>query len=392
MVPGFFKERGYDMKLRLKPTVIPYRLPEQVVLQFNGHYAKLPDPDGTMWLLTTSLDGTRDAEGIVEHVLSQQPAAQKSAVRKAVNDFIEHKLVELPEENLQSALDAQSRTRFSRNMDFFGSMTAFGENKFAYQEKLQEARVCVLGCGGLGTHILFDLAALGIRHLTILDFDKIELSNLNRQILYKEADIGTEKVETAKKRLLEFSSGMDIRTHSLRLQSTEDVAGVVRGHDIVICVADKPANYIGDWLNAACVRHGIPFISGGLDVRRSVFYSVDPGISGCEACWLAAARRKNSLVKRLTTMNKEQDITYERPAPAFVTLVAVTAGMIVSEAVKYITGCQPPQLTDKLKEFCFDDLSVGIAEIWERDPDCRICSSDIHHRHDLGDTVVMDDR
>lgn len=216
------------MKLRLKPTVIPYRLPEQVVLQFNGHYAKLPDPDGVMWLLTTSLDGSRDADGIVEYVLSQQPGADGSTVRKAVHNFIEHKLVELPEESLPSALDAQARTRFSRNMDFFGSMAAFGENKFAYQERLQEARVCVLGCGGLGTHVLFDLTALGIRHLTILDFDRIELSNLNRQILYKEADIGPEKVETAKKRLLEFSSGMDIHTHSLRLQSTDDCLTSIR--------------------------------------------------------------------------------------------------------------------------------------------------------------------
>lgn len=377
------------MKLRLKPTVLPFRLPDQVVLQFNGHYAKLPDPDGAMWLLTSALDGTRDADGIIEHVMSQNPSAQALVVRKAVEDFIEHRLVELPEESLPCSLDEQARTRFARNMDFFGSMAAFGDNKFACQEKLQEARVCVLGCGGLGTHILFDLAALGIRHLTILDFDKIELSNLNRQILYKESDIGADKVETAKKRLLEFNSGMHIRTHSLRLQSTEDVAGVVRGHDIVICVADKPANYIGDWLNAACIRHGIPFITGGLDVRRSVFFSVDPGISGCEACWLASAREKNSLVRNISTMAKEQDITYERPAPAFVTLVAVTAGMIVSEAVKYLTGCQSPQLTDKLKEFRFDDLSVGIAETWERDPECRVCGSEVRHRHDIDEPILM---
>ncbi|WP_151637095.1 HesA/MoeB/ThiF family protein [Noviherbaspirillum aerium] len=380
------------MKLRLKPTVIPYRLSEQVVLQFNGQYAKLPDPDGAIWLLTSALDGTRDAEGLIGHVLSQKPAAQESALRNAVKDFIEHRLVEVPEESLPSALDAEDRTRFSRNLDFFGSMAAFGDNKYAFQEKLQDARVCVLGCGGLGTHILFDLAALGIRHLTILDFDKIELSNLNRQILYKESDIGSEKVETAKKRLLEFNSRMEIRTHRLRLQSTEDVAGVVRGHDIVICVADKPANYIGDWLNAACVRHGIPFISGGLDVRRSVFFSVDPGISGCEACWLTSARSKNGTVRRISAMSKEQDITYERPAPAFVTLVAVTAGMIVSEAVKYLTGCQRPQLTGKLKEFSFDDLSVGIAETWERDPDCQVCGGAVQHRHGIGEPVMMSAR
>lgn len=363
------------MKLRLKPTIIPYHLADKVVLQFNGQYAKIPDVDGAMRVLVDALDGSKDANSLADYVLTRFPATSEAALKSTIDDLIRFKLVETPEEELQTTLSDADRIRWSRNIDFFGSMAEFGENKFSYQERLQAAKVCVLGCGGLGTHILFDLAALGIKNLTILDFDKIELSNLNRQILYKEIDIGTEKVETAKKRLLEFNSSMNITTHSLRLQSTDDVANVVQGHDIVICVADKPANYIGDWLNAACVRHGVPFITGGLDVRRSVFFSVDPGKTGCEECWLSSARAKNPLVANITTLNKTENITYDRPAPAFVTLVAVTAGMMVSEAIKYLTACQPPQLTNKLKEFAYDDLSVAVAETWERDPTCKVCGS-----------------
>ena len=72
-------------------------------------------------------------------------------------------------------------------------------------------------------------------------------------------------------------------------------------------------------------------------------------------------------------MNRTQDVHHERPLPAFVPMVAVTAGLIVSEAVRYATQCQPPQLTNKLKEFAFDDMSINVAETWARDPDCRVC-------------------
>lgn len=366
------------MKLQLKPTILSYQLPEQVVLQFNGQYAKIPDPDGAIWALTQALDGTKNINGIIDHVLTRFPTTSPEAIQKVMDDIIKHKMVEVPEESLSTTLSEKLRTRLSRNIDFFGSMVPFGESKFAYQEKLQSSKVCVLGCGGLGTHILYQMTALGIRNLTILDFDKIELSNLNRQILYKEEDVGTEKVETAKKRLLEFNSQLEITTHRMRLTSADDVSSVIAGHDLVICSADKPANSIGDWVSDACVKHNIPWIVGGVDVRRSIFYSMEPGVSGCEECWLTSARAKNPLVNNITTMNKELDVVYESPAPAFVSLVAVTAGMIVSEAVKYLTKCQPPQLANKLKEFHFDDLTVGVAETWERNPSCRVCGCTTH--------------
>ncbi|MNM49385.1 Molybdopterin-synthase adenylyltransferase [compost metagenome] len=361
------------MKLCLKPTIIPFKLEGQVVLRFNGQYAKIPDPHGAIWELATALNGSVSVEALITQVADRFPAVSQDDIRAVVQDLIRYRLVESPDAFEITSLSDHDRMRFSRNIDFFGSMSAVTENKFMSQEKLRAAKVCVLGCGGLGTHILFDLVALGVHQLTILDFDTIELSNLNRQILYKETDIGMSKVVTARRRLLEFNSHLDITTHERRLESTGDVANVVRGHDIVICVADKPANYMADWLNEACVEQGVPFISGGLDVRRSVFYSVVPGISGCGACWLTSARNKSSLVNSISNMAKQHDITYQHPGPALVTLVAVTAGMMVSETVKILTGCQPPQLTNKLKEFTFDDLDVGIAEVWQLNPTCTVC-------------------
>ena len=366
------------MTLCLKPTIIPYQLDGQVVLRFNGQYAKIPDPHGAVWDFINTLDGNTPVDELARAVARRHPCTTEAAIQQVAKDLIQHRLLEVPTALQSTSLSTHDRSRFSRNIDFFGSMMAADENKFTYQEALRCARICVLGCGGLGTHVLFDLVALGIHDLTILDFDSIELSNLNRQILYKESDIGSTKVDTAKQRLLEFNSHLHIRTHATRIASSQQLADIVAGHDLVICVADKPANYMADWLNEGCVQQQVPFISGGLDVRRSVFYSVVPGVSGCGACWLTSARSKSATVNCISTMAKQYDITYQHPGPALVPLVAVTAGMMVSECVKIITGCQPPQLTNKLKEFTFDDLGVGIAETWERRPDCAVCGHLVH--------------
>jgi molybdopterin/thiamine biosynthesis adenylyltransferase len=363
------------MRLKLKSTVLPFYLGDKVVLQFNSQYYKIPDPTGKISALTRAFDGTRSLDAILSAITTDCTEDEAATIRNAARDYIEHKLVESVDHNVSRLLTPRDQQRFSRNIDFFGSMTRPTENKFAYQEKIRDSKVCVLGCGGLGTHILFDLAAIGVHDLTIVDFDTIEISNLNRQILYRESDIGADKVTTAKARLLEFNSALNIDAHHKRLESSADIETLVKGHDVVICVADKPANYVAAWLNAACIAQSVPFVTGGLDTRRSVFYSVIPGYSGCVRCWMATARGNNPLFETISTASKRDDITYSAPAPAFVTLVAVTAGMMTSEAVKIITQCQPPQLTDKLKEFKFDDLSVAVAETWSRRPDCEVCAS-----------------
>ena len=74
-------------------------------------------------------------------------------------------------------------------------------------------------------------------------------------------------------------------------------------------------------------------------------------------------------------LSKELDIDYPIPAPAMVVLVTIQAGCMVAEALKLITGLQPPSLTNKLKEFRFDDMIIETCETWEKQPDCPVCGS-----------------
>ncbi|ECL7455533.1 ThiF family adenylyltransferase, partial [Salmonella enterica subsp. enterica] len=194
----------------------------------------------------------------------------------------------------------------------------------------------------------------------------------NRQILYKNCDIGKSKVLTAKERISEFNPAMKVTTKSLRISSVQDISNIITGHDLVICVADKPRDRMVKWLNEACCGQRIPFINGGLDQRRALFYSVIPGVTGCVECWHSSVP-EGSVQKQIINTDLATEKDYSAPAPAMSALVSVATGVIVSEAIKLLTGLQPPALSNKSKCFSFDDLTITEAECWSLNPECPCC-------------------
>ena len=112
-----------------------------------------------------------------------------------------------------------------------------GEAKFAL---LQEKRVLVLGLGGVGGTAAIALARSGITHLTLVDFDNVDPSNLNRQLLFEDADIGEEKVLAAKKRLLAVNPSLDIEALSLDL-AKDELPDVSRFDYVIDAIDDLPA-------------------------------------------------------------------------------------------------------------------------------------------------------
>ncbi|MEM7174223.1 MAG: ThiF family adenylyltransferase [Bacteroidota bacterium] len=361
-------------KPKLKSYILKYRIKNhQIVLRFNGMLGHFEDPTGLVWSLIEMLDGKNTYAQIVENLKKQYPEIKDEAIEKHFQDLLQHNLLEDTTHTSAEVLDTYTAERWSRNMDFFGSMTPYGKNKYTYQQKIKDAKICLLGCGGVGTHVLFDLVATGFQNITIVDFDTIELSNLNRQILYHETDIGKSKVHQAKERMVAFCPKAHITPIETRLDSMEKIASVIERHDLVICVVDKPRHEIVSWLNEACVKAKIPFISGFVELRRAVFYSVIPGETGCVACWRKSVSQDNPLAFSVLEKGKNLKIDYTEPAPAMVALVSIEAGCMVAEAIKLITGLQAPSLTNKLKVYNFDDVSISTQETWQKRPECQVC-------------------
>ena len=159
-------------------------------------------------------------------------------------------------------IEAKELERFDRQLRYFSDIgSASTPTPSECQERLREAKIAVLGVGGLGGWSALALACTGVGEMWLIDGDRVEVSNLNRQILYSEADIGELKVECAASRLRAFNSGMKITTEARRLESESDIAEFIAGSDIVIDAADWPAHDIERWCNSACFEAGIPYIT-----------------------------------------------------------------------------------------------------------------------------------
>ncbi len=223
------------------------------------------------------------------------------------------------------------------------------------QQKLKQAGVLLIGAGGLGSPLGLYLAAAGVGRLGIVDFDKVDFTNLQRQIIHGTEDVGRLKVESARERIQSVNPEVEVKTVNVRL-SKENVLDLVAGYDIVIDGTDNfPTRYL---VNDACVFQKKPNIYGSIfrfDGQATVFY---PFKGPCYRC-----------------------LYPEPPPPGMVPscaeggVLGVLPGIIgviqATEAVKLIIGKGEP-LVGRL--LLYNALKMEFREVkLKRDPQCIVC-------------------
>ncbi|HEY0036949.1 MAG TPA: molybdopterin-synthase adenylyltransferase MoeB, partial [Longimicrobium sp.] len=143
----------------------------------------------------------------------------------------------------------------------------------AGQARLRDARILVVGAGGLGSPVAMYLAAAGVGTLGIVDFDVVDATNLQRQVIHGTRDVGRPKLDSARDRIAEINPHVHVEGFALRLTSA-DAREIVRGFDVVIDGTDNfPTRYL---LNDACVLEGKPNVYGSIlrwDGQASVFWA-----------------------------------------------------------------------------------------------------------------------
>lgn len=150
------------------------------------------------------------------------------------------------------------------------------------QLKLGSAKVLVVGAGGLGSPVLYYLAVAGIGHIGICDGDTVSISNLNRQILYTEEDVGKVKAKCAAECLQKFNSLIEFNIYPYFLDS-QNAENIFLGYDMVVdCLDNLPARYI---LNDACLNLSIPFVHGGISEYYGQLITVIPHKTPCFRCF-----------------------------------------------------------------------------------------------------------
>jgi bacteriocin biosynthesis cyclodehydratase domain-containing protein len=267
-----------------------------------------------------------------------------------------------------SVLRAEERARYDRQLPYLAQA---GQDPEIAQLRLREARVTILGVGGLGSWTLCGLACAGVGHVRIVDHDTVEIGNLNRQVLYRRSDVGRRKVDVAAEAIAAFNPATVVEPVARQARGSDDVARAVDGAEMVVATADWPMYELPRWINRACIAADIPWLAASQVpplVRVGPMHV--PRRSGCLECQERAARRAYPLYDELAD--------WRQANPTVATTLGWASGLIGSllagEVVHQLTGLTEPATTGTAITIDLRTLHVTREQV-QRDPSCPCCGA-----------------
>ena len=244
----------------------------------------------------------------------------------------------------------------SKDLERYSRQVMLEEIGYEGQLKLKKAKVCVVGIGGLGNPIATRLVAMGVGKIRIVDRDVIELSNLHRQIMFDESDIGQVKVEVAVKKLKKMNP--DVEIEALPVSVNDYTAlDIVEGCDVVIDGLDSVnARYS---LNKACIKKNIPFVTGAAVGVSGQVFTILPKETACYHCVFPALDEDSM-----------PTCSIEGVHPS---ILSIIGGIEVAEAVKIITG-KKPNLANRILHVDLENLEFVNTNTMKVE-ECPACGS-----------------
>ncbi|MEU1194628.1 ThiF family adenylyltransferase [Streptomyces sp. NPDC005813] len=216
---------------RIKPEHRAYRTVDgnvRIGSVIHGIGAEIADPQGWVWTLVEAMDGTRGPAAVVDEVVRAHPDLPGEDARQAMADLLAAGFVD--DAGAAVPLPEREQVRYSRGVPLLRWMDlAPRGNPWDAQLRLRRARVLLIGVGGTGGHAAQSLVASGVGRVHCVDPDVVELSNLNRQPLFRESDIGRPKVEAAVAALRAVNSDVTVTGERREVRGPADLADLVAG-------------------------------------------------------------------------------------------------------------------------------------------------------------------
>lgn len=369
---------------RVKPEHSPIRVAGNRIRIGGSVYgvgSEIVDETGAIWALLTAMDGTRTVDEIISDVRARYPEEIQSAIGAAIDSLTAAghvddggadgtALAPAPPNVLTHA----ERDRYDRSRRFFRWIDPTPRaNWWEPQLRLREASVTIVGLGGSGGHTALALAASGVGRLRCVDRDIVELSNLNRQVLYTERDVGLGKVAAAIRRLRTLNSDIEISGVELAIRGEADLRPLAETCDVLVLAADQPAE-IRVWANRACHAAATPWINAGYEGPKAMTSVFLPGKGPCYECL------------RLTELDAERPIPQEPsrvagtespvapPQASMAATAGVSGNLAAFLVVALITGTTPihPGTAFGVNVIA-PDQHLFVAG--QRHPDCPTCSA-----------------
>lgn len=249
-------------------------------------------------------------------------------------------------------------SRYSRTKGYY---SLFYDEDY---KKIQDKTVLVLGAGALGCHISLSLSMYGVKKLIIVDYDIIELSNLNRQILYTESDVGKEKINVLPEKIHKYNSEVQVVPISIKITSVEELEKIVAEYgsiDFIVKAIDTPIDII-KIVNEFAVSHKIPYISGGFN---GCYLIIDNIYIPTSSCCFGCRNINNDINKYALSDKTKWPTTPEMPA--------ILGGIITNLIIKIFLGCYHEILIDSAYVYNMRSHALIQEKYVLEEGECPVC-------------------
>ncbi|MEU9217496.1 ThiF family adenylyltransferase [Streptomyces sp. NPDC048376] len=381
---------------RIKPEHRAYRTVDghvRIGSVVHGIGAEVKDPDGWVWTLVQAMDGTREAADVVAEVSGRHPELRLPApdIVQAMTDLTDAGYVEDAGAPPPAELSERERERYSRGMTLLRWMDLRPRaSAWEPQVLLRRARVLLVGAGGTGSAAARDLVASGVGRLHCVEPDVVELSNLNRQTLFGEHDLGRPKIDAVLAALRTLNADTEVTGERREVRGPADLEDLLTGttgsgtgtgtgtgtgasgYDALLLAADRPAAIRG-WANQVCLASGTPWAEAGY---RGPLVSVGVFTPGRGACWRCL--RDAEIERRDLRLAPGQDEDVASPRmpwnPANAVTAGLSGGLLAHAALMLLCGVPPVEPGCR---FGLNLMMPGepVVQRSPRRPDCPACRS-----------------
>lgn len=255
--------------------------------------------------------------------------------------------------------------RFATQRNFLAEFETKTQSREAMQDRINKAKIAIIGLGGIGTWVAQGLALAGVRNFVLIDPGVVEVSNLNRQCLYSIYDVGHPKVKVVGDKLRSICHEALVREVMCRVVSSQDCLEDVRDSNIIISCADDPST---DAINRIVTEVGFRLsithiLCGGYDGHLSfIGPTVIPGKTACWFCYESALDKHlhRAEYRQLTITSAH------RKGGNIAAISAITANYHVLDALKVIAGFLRPTMTNKAAELDFRTYEINFRKFRKR--------------------------
>jgi hypothetical protein len=283
----------------------------------------------------------------IYHQISGKYDLSMEELTDVVETLIQHNILKISynADEIETSLNAKDFQKHDRQIKFIESLN--GNNlrlAIKAQEKIKSLNIAVFGVGGVGSYISYGLAAMGVNKLTLIDHDSVELSNVSRQMLYNEQDVGKVKVEVAEKKLQLVNPEIEIKKYNLHIENPLQLEQCLeKDIDLLMVAADTPRGKIAYIADEVCHKLNIPFILGS------------PSFDNIFVGPLIIPSVTKSLTEIIPPVkfgiepnNKIQEINERFIASVIDPYNAIAGKMMLAEVIKYFTASQKVSVLGKM--------------------------------------------